>query len=68
MSTLKEHEISKEMILEQRKDVLQDLVIHLNKVSDEELQEHTVETIIEGFWQTRYAQALSEAKPFELEA
>jgi hypothetical protein len=53
--------------LEHREIVLSDLILHLSKIDEEQLKESTVQEIVEGFWMSREAQALSEVKPFQLE-
>lgn len=58
--------MDEQQVVEHREQVLADLVLHLTKVSSEDLEKHTVQEIVEGFWMTLEAQALSETKPFEL--
>jgi hypothetical protein len=53
--------------LEARENLLADLIIHLSKISEKQLKENTVQEVLEGFWMSLEAQALSETKPFELQ-
>lgn len=48
--------------LEKRENILTDLILHLSKVKPEQLQKHTVQEIIEGFW----IPLETEEKPFAL--
>jgi len=52
--------------LQQRKDLLQDLVTYLVKVTDDDLSKNTVEEITEGFWMIKQKAALDEIKPFQM--
>ena len=52
--------------LTRNKILLNELYLYLQKQPEEVMSVLSLETIIEGFWQQKYKQALEETKPFEL--
>lgn len=50
-----------------RREQLDDLILFLSKVTDEDLEKVSVETIIEGYWLSLYNADREANAPFQLE-
>jgi hypothetical protein len=58
---MEDEKINQSEKLSSQKERVKDLIIFLNKISDEDLLKYTLEEMVEGYWQSLYKAAEEES-------